>query len=81
MSYELKREIIKLCDELTGLSARKMSPIVSQKVGRPITYTTIKNILKKRRFMPRGSLWDFWDKKMLEFGFETSPLYHIGVRE
>ena len=47
LSYELKREIIKLCDELTGLSARKMSPIVSQKVGRPITYTTIKNILKK----------------------------------
>ena len=62
LSYELKREIIKLCDELTGLSARKMSPIVSQKVGRPITYTTIKNILKKRRFMPRGSRWDFWDK-------------------
>ena len=49
LSYELKREIIKLCDELTGLSARKMSPtsIVSQKVGHPITYTTIKNILKK----------------------------------
>ena len=32
LSYELKREIIKLCDELTGLSARKMSAIVSQKL-------------------------------------------------
>ena len=50
LSYELKREIIKIYDETTdktGLSKRKLAEVISQKIGRPITHVTLLTILRK----------------------------------